>query len=703
MLTASIPLFSTSGIDIKDTRMLEQPAISQSHIAFVYAGDLWAADIDGRNARQLTSHEGEETNPVFSPDGKQIAFSAHYDGNTDVYIVAAAGGVPKRLTWHPGKDTARGFTPDGSAVLFISPRNVFTRRYQQLFTVPVTGGLPTQLEIPNAFKAAYSADGTRMAYTPISEPFRQWKHYRGGRNSRIWIYKFNDHSVEQVPQPEGRCNDTDPMWVNGSVYFISDRNGEFNLFSFKPAAKELKQLTQHTDYPVLSASAGNGKVIYEQAGYLHIFDPAVGSAVKLTVGAAADLKEVRPRYAHGDENKFIRDTSISPSGARAAFEFRGEIVTLPAKKGDPRNLTNTPGAHERSPAWSPDGSAIAYFSDASGEYKLTIQSQDGKKIVRTLSVKGNGFYSAPVWSPDSLKISYIDNSHSIYWLDLVTGVSKKIASDFYFRPGPFPETRAGWSPDSRWIAYTANNAAYLRQVFIYSLEQNKSYAVTDSLIHSEEPIFDKSGKYLYFLASTNAGPTMNWFAQSRVDARMTFSIYVIVLPKGVTSPLAKESDEEGKEKPEDKKSNKNAGKTVKPVTIDFDGLSNRVLALPLPAANYINLQAGNEGEIYFLELPPVRGIRGAASKLHKFDFKKKKDSVLLTRVDDYSISSDRKNILFQSGKSWEITKISEKITPGKNRLKTSAVTVPVNPLMEWRQIFDEAWRINRDFFYDPGM
>ena len=710
------PLFAGNGIDINDTRMLQTPAVRGNHIVFAYAGDLWTAEINGENVRRLTSHEGVESNPVFSPDGKWIAFSGEYDGNTDVYIVSADGGVPRRLTWHPEADTVRDFTPDGSAVLFVSRRDSFTRRYSQLFTVPVTGGFPAQLEIPNAFKAAYSPDGKQMAYTPLPEPFRQWKHYRGGTASRIWLYTFGDRSVVQVPQPEGRCNDTDPMWVGKKIYFNSDREGEFNLFSFDPASGEVAQLTRYTDYPILSASAGSGKIVFERAGYLYIFDPVSGSAEKLTVGVAADLEGVRPRYVSGQGrgSRFTRNASVSPSGARAVFEFRGEIVTVPAKKGDPRNLTETTGVHEREPVWSPDGESIAYFSDAGGEYRLHVKSQDGKGKAKTYALDGAGFYSSPAWSPDGKKIAYTDNSKSFYYIDLGTGTVKKITSDHFFEPGPFPNNTPTWSPDSRWIAYAVNTVSMFRRVYLYSIDRDKSFPVTDGLSDAGDPVFDKSGKYLYFKASTDDGPIRHWFALSNMDMRVTSSVYLAVLDNTTPSPLAKESDEEegtaapgkqDKSKGKDKGKDKSTGNDKeKPVTIDFDGLETRILALPIPPADYVGLRTGKEGELFFLEAPAVRGGDGnSTAKLHMFDLKKREDRVILPRADFFSISFDNKKILFRSGTSYEIADISPSITPGKNVLDTAGISVRIEPREEWKQVFDEAWRINRDYFYDPGM
>ncbi|MFY9570187.1 MAG: peptidase S41, partial [Blastocatellia bacterium] len=515
-----VPLCAgAQGVDLKDTRLLSQPAISKDHVAFIYAGDLWVADLDGKNVLRLTADEGQQANPAFSPDGSLIAFTAQYEGNPDVYVVSVAGGVPKRLTWHPGADVVQDFTPDGSAVLFTSPRAVFTGRYTQLFTVPVKGGIEEPLKLPNAYKAAYSPDGAKLAYNPLSEAFTQWKHYRGGLNSTIWLYKFNDHSAEKLPQPEGRANDADPMWIADTIYFRSDRNGEFNLFAYNLKSKSIKQLTDHKDFPVMAASAGGGQIVYEQAGYLHVFDPKSSRSAKLTIGVPADLVETRARFVKGA--RYIRHASISPTGARAVFEFRGEIVTVPAEKGDARNLTNTTGANERSPVWSPDGKSIAYFSDESGEYELHIRSQDGKGDVRKIKLTGAGFYDVPVWSPDSQRLSYADNSWSLYWLDLQTGVSKKVASEYQYGPTRAKTIHHVWSPDSRWIAYTLNTKAYIQAVHAYSIEKDKSFQITDGLSEVSEPVFDDSGKYLYFFGSTDAGPVKDWFAMSNADMRVT--------------------------------------------------------------------------------------------------------------------------------------------------------------------------------------
>ncbi|HPW17498.1 MAG TPA: PDZ domain-containing protein [Candidatus Aminicenantes bacterium] len=696
-----------AAVDTFDTRMLTQPAVSAERIAFVYANDIWTADLEGRDVRRLTSDVGAETAPAFSPDGRLVAFSGQYDGNTDVYVVPAGGGVPKRLTWHPAADIVQGFTPDGRSVLFTSSRFSDNRSYSQLFTVPVAGGEATMLNVPYAFKAAVSPDGRSIAYNPFPEAFTQWKHYRGGRFSRIWIFDNAAESVVKVPQPEGRSNDVDPMWFGPRIVFRSDRDGEFNLYAYDLASKSVKRLTEFKDFPVLSASGGAGKVVFEQAGALHLYDVAGGTSRRLTIGIATDLPELRERFAKGSQ--WVRGGSVSPAGARAALEFRGEIVTVPAEKGDPRNLTQTPGVHERHPAWSPDGASIAYFSDASGEYELHVAAQDGKGAVRRYKLGGAGFYGSPTWSPDSRKIAFSDNSLTLFWIDLATGAVKKIASEALYQTGGQAEMRSDWSPDSKWIAYTLGTPTFFRRVHVYSLDQDRSYPVTDGLSSVEEPTFDAEGKHLWFLASTDAGPVAQWFDMSNSDLRLTSSLYLAVLRKDLPNPLAKESDEE-KPKEEKKEPDKPAAKPGAPapaaVRIDFDGLENRIVTAPIPAGVYNNLAAGDGGKLFYRKVDPpptpTSGGQGESS-IRVYDLASRKDEAFGPACDGFELSADRKKILLASRGAWSIIPAAGKPEPGKGRLDLDAVSVRVVPEAEWKQIFDEAWRINRDYFYDPGM
>ncbi len=523
-----------------DTRLLAQPAVSATHVAFAYAGDLWSAKLDGTGVVRLTTADGDESNPVFSPDGKLIAFTGNYDGNQDVYVVPVGGGSPRRLTYHPAPDVVQAFSPDGRQVLFMSPRNGTTTRLAQLFTVPVEGGADLPLPIPTAVEATYSPDGARIAYNPLPRAFDEWKHYRGGRNSEIWLFTSASRAMEKVPQPATRSNDVDAMWIGNAIYFRSDRDGEFNLYSYDLGSKQVKALTRFSDFPVLDASSGGGNIVYERAGYLYLLDPATAQSRKLTIGVAADLRETRPRFVSG--NQYIRGVSISPSGARVALELRGEIVTVPAEKGDARNLTNSPGANDRSPAWSPDGSSIAYFSDEGGEYQLHVAPQSGKGEHKVFKPGGAGFYTSPHWAPDGSRISYIDNSQSVYVLDLKSGLAKRVGGNTVYAPIPLVYT--AWSPDSKWLAYTVDVHALGTALFVYNVDDGRSTRLTDELSVVSEPAFDRSGKYLYMLASTDAGPALDWFAQSNTNLPSTSSIYAIVLRNDLPNPFARESDEE---------------------------------------------------------------------------------------------------------------------------------------------------------------
>ena len=723
---------TSTGIDTADTRLLEQPAVGKDRLAFVYAGDLWVARLDGSDPRKLTSHPGQEIRPRFSPDGAWIAFSGQYDGNMDVFVVHVAGGEPKRLTWHPGADVVQDFTPDGKQILFTSARAVYTNRFRQLFSVPVEGGIETQLPLPSCSKASISPDGKKIAYLPLSEAHNQWKNYRGGTTSRIWIYDVGDRSVVQVPQPESRCNDTDPMWAEGKLYFRSDRAGEFNLYSYDAGSKKVEQLTRHDDFPILNASAGGGKIAYEQAGWLHLFDPRASKSARLKVGISTDLVETRPRFVKGED--YIRSASISPSGSRAVFGFRGEIVTVPAEKGDPRNLTSTTGANERDPAWSPDGKSIAYFSDAGGENKLVVEPQDGHGEAKTFDLGGAGFYQDPRWAPDGKKLSFADNARSLAWIDLDSGKVTRIDQEPIY--GVDSSLHHAWSPDSKWVAYTRMERTYFKRVYLYDVAGNASHPITEGLSDASEPVFDAGGKYLWLAASTDAGPFNTWFSQASLDIAQTNALYLIVLAKDVPSPFAKESDEEGKEdeKKDDEKEEKKDGEAKdgeqkdgekkedgekkddgdkkkgdekKPVEvkIDLESLAQRIVAVPQPAAYYSRLTPGKEGQLLYLKSeralfsgPPAK------TNLCRFDSKKREEKSLLEGVRSISLSSNHEKALLGMEKGWWITSVSgDKVELTKGKLAVDAIQVRIDPRVEWAQIFDEVWRINRDYFYDPGM
>ncbi|MDQ1522248.1 MAG: tricorn protease, partial [Pyrinomonadaceae bacterium] len=520
--------------------ILRSPSVSRDSIAFVFAGDLWIVGREGGDARRLTTGVGTETTPLFSPDGKLIAFTGDYEGNADVYIVEASGGVPRRLTYHPGADILAGWTPDGSAVLFRSQRDSQTFA-PRLFTMPIAGSHPTEVPLPQASEASFSPDGRRLAYVPYLRAFNQWKQYRGGRTTPIWIADLADSRVERLPRENS--NDYNPMWVGERIYFISDRDGAATLYSYDTRTKRVAQAVKNTALDIKSASAGDGVIVYEQFGELHTFDTGSGQTKRIPVRVAGDLPSVRPRFARVAQN--LSNASLSPTGARALFEARGEIMTVPAEKGDARNLTNTSGVAERDPAWSPDGKWIAYFSDESGEYALHLRRQTGMGEVKKISL-GNtpSYYYSPVWSPDSKKLAFTDKRLNLWYVEVEKAAAAPVRVDANTYDNPFRVLDPSWSPDSRFIAYTKQLKNRLCTVFIYSLEENKTRQVTDNMSDARFARFDRDGKHLYFTASTNAGPSSGWLDMSSFDRPVTRSAYVVVLRKDLPSPLAPESDEE---------------------------------------------------------------------------------------------------------------------------------------------------------------
>ncbi|RYY54051.1 MAG: peptidase S41 [Chitinophagaceae bacterium] len=699
-LVAVLALLSVTTISAQntsDTRLLWQPAISKDLIAFVYADDIWVANKDGSNPKRLTVSPGTESAPLFSPDGSQIAFTGQYDGNTDVFVMPVGGGVPKRLTWHPGTDLALDFSPDGKHILFASQRNSFTNRFSQLYTVDLATGAETQLPVPNAAWASYSPDGKSIAYTPLSDRFEQWKNYRGGTMSRIWLYDTKTNQVTEIPKGKGGSNDTKPVWKGNKVFFRSDRDGEFNLYSYDPASKSVAALTKYNDFPVSSLEGNNDQIIYAQAGYLHTYDITANKHTRLKVPIATDLIDQRPRFVKGDQ--YIRNGDISPSGARLVLDFRGEIVTVPTQKGDVMNITNTPGVHEQSPAWSPNGKSIAYFSDASGEYALHIRNQDGSGDAKAIELKGSGFYSSIHWSPDSKRVAYVDNGRVLYTTEIASGKTTKIAEDEHFTPGTFRELFGSWSFDGNMVAYTILTRTNFERAYVYSISEGKSYPVSDGLSSASEPVFDPSGKYLYLIASTDAGPVLNWFDQSSNDMEQTNSIYLVTLQKKTASPFSKENDlEEVAKDTVATKPGAKADTTKGRQSIDWDGIENRIVPLPLPPGRYRSLALVKEGELFYLS---AAAHESNPTTLHLYSLKKRKDENILP-TDGFMISAKGEKILFASNGKWATVATGQK--PGPDAMvNTSGIQVKISPKEEWKNIFYEAWRVNRDFFYDPKM
>lgn len=693
------------------TRLLRTPSVSRDLVAFEYGGDLWVVSRNGGQARRLTSTPGVEIEPQFSPDGSQIAFTATFAGNTDVYVMPTAGGDARRLTYHPGLDFARGWTPDGKRVVFASDRETVPQAHLRLWTVAAAGGVEEPLPLPRAVTGSFSPDGGRLAYEEVSIAFvpgwvqnqaSQWRHYRGGRTHPIRLITLADYSVQKLPWTNSV--DTSPMWVGNTVYFLSDRDHTVNLFAYRTDTKALTQLTRHNDFDIMSASAGPDAVVYEQAGYIHLLDTKTGQSKRLNIEVSGDLPWARPQFKK--VAAMIRNFTLSPTGVRAAFEARGEIFTVPAEKGDYRNLTQSPGAHDRSPAWSPDGTQLAWFSDASGEYQLMIGDQTGTTKPRAIALPAAAFFSALAWSPDGKRVLFTDNHLNLWTLEVGTGQATRVDADTYDDPTHQPD--AVWSPDSKWIAYSKVLDNHLRAIFVYSLADAKTNQVTDGMSDAVSPAFDAGGKYLYFLASTNYGPRESWLEMSSLDRPVRRAIYVAVLSESDPSPLLPELGDESKPAPPAERRGGAPAESAVTVRIDFDNIRPRILAVNVPAGDYSDLEAGAAGTIFYLE--PVRAAAAgdaggpAAMRLHRYQFKERTAAPFLEGIRAYSLSADHKKLLYSAaGNRWGVVATDRPARVGDGTIDVARLEMWVEPRAEWAQIFRETWRIEREYFYDPKM
>lgn len=703
VLLVCVFFFGISGLSgIGDARLLQSPDVHQNKIVFNYGGDLWLTTASGGNAVRLTSHRGQEFTPFFSPDGKWIAFSGQYDGNTDVFVVPADGGNPRRLTYHPMVDYVAGWSADGRYIYFSTVRQSHNR-YCKIFRVSIDGGLPEPLPMPMAWYGSESEDGKFYAYTPLSDgqSFATWRRYRGGNAPYIWIFNMDNHSVKLVPRKDS--NDAFPRWMGQKVYFLSDRDRVMNVYEYDPATAKVRQVTFFTGADIKSFGASGGRIVFEREGYLHLLDPVSGKSGKLTVNIPADLQETRPCFKKA--GRLIFSAAVSPTGKRAVFGARGEIVTVPVKKGDVRNLTGTTGKMERGPAWSPDGKSIAYFGEHDKRYALFVIDQKGLNNPAVFSFENSAYYNNLRWSPDSKKLLFTDHYQNLYYID--TGVEKPERIKIDQEPGFLFGVTCSWSPDSNWIAYTRSGPNELRIIRLYSLKDGKSYPVTDGMSDARYPVFEPTGKYLYFAASTNRVFDLGWVDLTNYNHRIVSNIYAVVLAADQPSPFKPESDEE-----EEKKEQKNVTKGkkgkkeetekgVEKTRINLKDIGCRIVSVPVPTGQYDALSA-NEKTLFFLE---GKGATGNVKRyLHAFDIKKRKDETILNDIDSYILSADGKKILYRKNRfSWKMVDTNGKAKPGEGNIHTEGIEVYTEPLKEWAQILYEAWRINREYFYDPGM
>ncbi|HVJ28362.1 MAG TPA: PDZ domain-containing protein [Vicinamibacterales bacterium] len=713
------------------TKLLRSPAISASHIAFAYANNIWVVERAGGNARRLTSFQGQTLNPHFSPDGRTIAFTGDYAGNTDVYTVPADGGEPKRLTWHPGGDAVQGWTPDGKSIVFASARATWAPSGAPRFwTVPADGGVEEPMALPRAYQGKISPDGTKIAYRMNTTWDEERRNYKGGKNRPVWIVDLKTYDLVSPPWTDS--HDKDPVWLGDTVYFLSDRDGVHNVWSYEAKSKKLAQVTKFTDFDVKTLNSGAGMLVFEQGGQVHTVDPKTGREQAVSIRAAGDFPWMMPRWE--DVTSRMSSIALSPTGRRVVAEARGEIFTIPAEKGDVRNITASSGSAERAPAWSPDGKYVSYFSDKSGEYKLVLEEQDGLKPPREIAMAKANFYYTPSWSPDSKKLLYTDTSLNVWVMDIASGQAKIVGNDPWMVPQR--TLHPTWSPDSKYVAFASRLNSLYRAIIVANVETGEKKQVTDALADAMYPVWDASGKYLWFLASTDFALRSQWLDMTSYDREETFGLYVAVLKKGDPSPLLPESDEDagipqaptrpgggrGQTPAADAPPAGEQGTTPAaprprtPVTvqIDFDGLQSRIISVPgVPARQYSELKAGATGTVFYLEASA--GAGGAGSTLHRYRLTERRAASFVTGVADYDVSADGRKLLYRTGgggggrgRGGEagggaagLFLVDADRTPpqaGQGRLNVT-LRMYLEPRAEFAQIFNEGWRLQRDYLY----
>lgn len=687
-----------------DARMLRYPAVSTTQIAFVYAGDIWVATKSGGTAVRLSSPRGEETFPRFSPDGRFIAFSANYDGNLDIYVVPASGGLPQRITHHGAPDRLVGWYPDGQHLLYATMMTSQKDRFNQLYKVSASGGLPEQLSVPYGEFGAISPDGKTLAYTPISVDFRTWKRYRGGMNPDIWFFDLEKQTAHNATKHP--ANDSVPMWFGDILYFLSDRDDHRrdNIWAYDTRKRKFRQITFFKDFDVHFPSVGPGDIVFECGGRLYLLDLASEKHHEVNIQVVTDRSTLKPRIEN--VSGYIHAAALSPGGKRALFEVRGDIFSVPAEHGIVRNFTRSSGVAERFPAWSPDGKWITYFSDRNGEYELTIRQADGSGEEQTLTKLGPGFRYRPQWSPDSKKIVWIDQTMKIWLYDFPSKTSQVLDHQKWAYQGELNGFSVSWSADSRWIAYTGDQDNRNSAIVLYDTKNNQRHEVTSGFYNDEEPAFDPDGKYLYFRTSRDFKPLYSELDNTWIYAN-TWRLAAVPLRKDVASPVAPRNDEEPtrdddkKKKDEAKKSGeKKDDKQPKPVEIDLAGFEERMVLLPTKAGRYGDLCA-IPGKLIFRWLPRL-GSDVSASPVEAYDLEKRESKRILDDADDLQLSADRAKLLVRKGTNYAIVEPKEGQTMNK-KLATGGFEALIDPIAEWRQIFTDAWRLERDFFYDPHM
>ncbi len=703
LLMLGVILLSFSAFSQQEARILRFPAIHGDQVIFTYAGNLYTVDRDGGMARRLTNDEGFEMFARISPDGETIAFTGQYDGNTEVYTMPAEGGIPQRLTYTAtlGRDDVAdrmgpnnivmAWTPDGKDIVYRSRKQTFNSFVGHLFKVNIEGGLSEELPLASGSWLSYSPDGQKIAFNRVMREFRTWKYYEGGMADDIWIYDQNTHDVKNVTNH--KAQDIFPMWHGNTVYFCSDRDRTMNIFAYDTQSGELRKVTNFNEYDVKFPSLGDDAIIFENAGYIHILDLATEKTTKLSIIISDDFIDSRTELK--DASKSIASYDISPDGKRLAFGARGDIFTVPAKSGITRNLTESSGAHDRAVEWSPDGKHIAYLSDKDGEFEIYVQTQDGSEPAKKITKNSKSYIFGLKWSPDSKKILYSDKLMQLQYIDIKSGKITLVERNPYWEINSYT-----WSPDSKWIAYSSNIGNEFSVVKMYNLDNKNTTEVTDMWYSSSSPSFSNDGKYLFFTSNRDFNAMYSWTEWNHAVRDMS-KIYFVPLAKDTKNPLAPENDEveieEEKEEKEKKEKEETKKDEEKNIVVDLEGISNRIIAMPVSSGSYYNVNCLND-KVYYIKY--ASGLKSTTFNMYDLADQKNKE---LGESMNYIISADKKKMLISNHRKYYVINTpSSKITLSKP-VNVDNMHMIVNYREEWNQIYHEAWRQMRDFFYDEDM
>jgi len=697
-----------------NARMLRYPDVSQSHIAFVYAGDIWTVPKTGGTAQRLSSPRGEESFPRFSPDGRQIAFSGNYDGNQDIYVMPALGGDPVRVTHHPFSDRLLDWFPDGESILYASSMESGRQRYRQFYKTSVEGGMPQKLPVPYGEFGTIAPDGMTLAYMPQSRDFRTWKRYRGGMNPDIWLFDLQNLEAENITQ--GDANDAQPMWAGETLYYLSDAGPAMrnNIWAHDRSSGQKRQVTAFTDFDVHFPAIGPEEIVFEAGGKLFLMSLENEAIREIEVNVVTDLASLKPRVEKVADN--VQAGSISPTGKRAVIEARGELFSVPAEHGPVLNLTRSPGVAERSPSWSPDGKWIAYWSDRSGEYELTIRPADGLGEERILTNLGAGYRYTPFWSPDSRKLAFVDEAET-YWIhDMDAATTTRIDKGETRSHGSLDHHDFGWSPDSRWLAYSRAVENRNLAIFLYDTRSGQLHQATSGYYTDWHPSFDPEGQYLYFSTTRNFEPMYGDFDNSWTYPNSQH-IVAAALRSDVPSPLPPRNDEENGDEEENGNGNGNGengdgngengdgdsenADGPEPVEIEIEGLEERIVILPVEPGNY-DIPEGAKGKVVYHRGARTGSVEDAPSPILYYDFEEREEKTIVDDADGFALSADGKKLLVWKDESAAIVKLAADQKMDKS-LRLAEMEMLVDPRAEWKLLFNDAWRFQRDFFYDPGM